>query len=106
MVKQYPYDLYLVSLSSGGTDENGFPLPQAPIDTFVSKCRDEINTMARTVLTVDGAAYAYDYLIQLPLNCPDIPAGKNIKVKSGSFVRIDAEVKRFQRDQMHCRAWV
>lgn len=106
MVKQYPYDLYVTELVGGGVDENGYPLPQTEQDIFASKCRDEVNTLARTLVTVDGAAYYYDYLIQLPLSCPNIEVGKNIKVKSGNFVRIDAEVKRFQRDQMHCRIWV
>lgn len=107
MVKQYPYDLYKYTLSGGGVDENGFPIPSSSTAVLQSKCRDEVNSKGQSVTLADGRAHLYDLLIQLPLSSPDFFTGDIVEIRMGSTVRMGKkQVQRFQRDQMHCRIWV
>ncbi|MVM35265.1 hypothetical protein GO755_34910 [Spirosoma sp. HMF4905] len=76
--------------------------------TIASPCRDEANSGGNRVQLTDSSTVVYESLIQLPKSCPDIAVNTPIRVMAmdQSTIRVKGEVKRFSRDQLHCRIWI
>ncbi|GAB3973829.1 hypothetical protein GCM10028806_28510 [Spirosoma terrae] len=106
MIKQYPYQLWVLAVAESDVDNQGNFLESESQFVLTASCRDEANTGGQTVQLADSSTIKYDTLIQLPKSCPVIEAGASIKVLDGSTLRVEGIVKRFSRDQLHCRLWV
>lgn len=107
MVSQYPYKLFRFVSVEAQQNEYGDLIPGASGWVFHSMCRDEANTQGKQVIKEDGQAHVYDALIQMPKTALDIAAGTPVQVRNvDGTTRVSGELKRFRKDQMHCRAWL
>lgn len=107
MVAQYPYYLYVLSASPVTFDANGNAVKGSTTWVEWGKCRDEANSKGQAVNLVDGKAHVFDSLIQAPRNIAGLAPGIKIEVRDkDGLIRVSNTVKRFQKDQMHCRIWV
>ncbi|MET7253575.1 hypothetical protein [Dyadobacter fermentans] len=106
MVRQYPYILQVLTLTGGGFDDEGNPIPSVELYTDYAKCRDEANLGGNQINLTDGTAHVYESLIQLPKGTLPVETGRSIRVMDGNIVRVKSTVKRFQKDQLHSRLWV
>lgn len=106
MIKQYPYDLYIMQTTAGGRDENGFPIPSTEQWVFHSKCRDIPAGAGNIVATESGEALKYASKVVMPIGTPEISANTKIKVIEGANTRLVGHVIRFSTAQLHCRLWV
>lgn len=108
MVKQYPYQLCVRPVGANATPnaDGDFTGSASPVFVMVSACRDEMNGKGQSITLEDQTTKVYDFLIQLPLSCPDIQSGSSVKVMSGSMVRVFGTAKRFVRGQLHCQLFV
>lgn len=75
------------------------------IELPVGECRAEINGGGKTI-SVDGEAFAFHYIIYLPINCPTIPVGSMVRVTNGDVEILSAMVIRISQGQMNTRLWV
>lgn len=107
MVAQYPYYLFVLSVPPVAFDANGNAIKGTTAWVKWGKCRDEANSKGQTINLVDGKAHVYDSLIQAPKGITGLLHGTKIEVRDkDGLVRVSGTVKRFQKDQMHCRIWV
>lgn len=107
MVAQYPYYLFVMTVSGPSFDPNGNAVKPTTSWVEWGKCRDEANSKGQSINLVDGKAFVFDSLIQAPKNISGLAPDTKIQVRDkDGFVRISNTVKRFQKDQMHCRIWV
>jgi hypothetical protein len=107
MVRQYPYELYLFTAGGGGQDVNGNFIPQTNSEWVkLGMCRDEVNSKGSQVMVADGTSYVFDSLIQCPKSIRNVHVGAKVQVRSGSEVRVEGTVSRFDPSQMHSRIWV
>lgn len=106
-MKQYPYDLYVVTNGEGGVDENGFPIPSEPVENFHCKCRERAAGSGNIVATESGEIINYASKVLLPLGTPKIEANSKIIIKNGEKIILSGNVIRFSDSpQLHCRLWV
>jgi hypothetical protein len=107
MVSQYPYTLYVLTTTAVTFDSNGNAVKGTTSWVEWGKCRDEANSKGQTINLVDGKASVFDSLIQAPRNISGLIPGLKVEVKDkAGSLRLSGTVKRFQKDQMHCRIWV
>lgn len=106
MVRQYPYTLQVLTLSGGGFDGDGNPIPSVEEYVDYAMCRDEANAGGRQINLVDGGAHVFDSLVQLPKGTVPVAVGTSVRVMDGASIRIKGSVKRSQKDQLHTRIWV
>jgi len=106
MIKQYPYVLLVCSMVGGGHDVHGNPIQPVEIWDQVSMCRDEANSKGSRINLVDGQAFIFDCLVQLPKTCPVLAVGTKVRVMQGDFKRQEGKILRFQPDQLHSRLWL
>jgi hypothetical protein len=106
--KQYPYELFKHTQGGDSVQDpiTGDWVPNPGMWEKVGMCRDEVNSKGSYITVSDGSAHVFDFLIQLPRATPFIHVGTKIQVRSGSIVRVEGEVKRFDPSQMHCRIWI
>lgn len=104
MIKQYPYQLWIQAQQESAMNAGAF-VQNVTSWTKVSVCRDEANQSGQVIRLADSSTMKYDVLIQLPKSCPLISEGTPIQVRDGLTVRVNGTVKRFSRDQLHCRLW-
>lgn len=69
------------------------------------KCRDEISN-ATIVSKEDGAFYQYSAIVYCPKSINKIDKGAKIQIWHGDELRLEGEVRRFSKDQLHTRIWV
>lgn len=106
MVKQYPYILEVLTMTGGGYDDDGAPIPATSEYVAIGKCRDEANVGGKAITINDGEHYVFNVLIQMPKNIPALTLKDKVRVMEGNMVRASGTVKGFRRDQMHARAWL
>ena len=108
MVRQYPYELFLLTpAGGGGQDVNGNWLPQTGEQWVkLGMCRDEVNSKGSQITVADGKAHVFDSLIQCPRSIRNVHVGAKVQVKEGEKVRVEGIVSRFDPSQMHSRIWV
>lgn len=105
-MEQYPYDLYMMQVTSGGRDENGFPIPSTEQWVFHSKCRDIPAGAGNIVATESGEVSKYASKVVMPVGTPEISTNAKIKVLDKGKTRLVGFVLRFSTTQLHCRLWV
>lgn len=104
---QYPYDLYVVTNSEGGVDENGFPIPSEAVEAFHCNCRERAAGSGNIVATESGEIISYASKVVMPLGTPKIEANSKIIIKDGEKIILSGNVIRFSDSpQLHCRLWV
>ncbi|QDK80834.1 hypothetical protein EXU85_20365 [Spirosoma sp. KCTC 42546] len=109
VVKQYPYQLWVrpVGANAVPNQDGDFTGSASAVFEMISACRDEMNGKGQSITLEDQTTHVYDFLVQLPLSCPDIKPGCSIKViSSGSMVRVFGTAKQFVRGQLHCQLFV
>ncbi len=105
-VEQYPSDLYLLTISGGGKDEDGFPIPVTEDWFFHSKCREIPAGAGNVTATESGDVINYASKVVMPLGTAEIKANTKIQVQENGKVIITGNVIRFSSKQLHCRLWV
>ena len=107
MVRQYPYILKVFRES-----ESVFNQQTAEWESNVGqwetigKCRDEINGSGAKITTEDSESYTYSAVIYAAKNIPMINKGAKVQVWYGDDLRLEGEVKRFGKEQLHTRIWL
>jgi len=104
-IKQYPYQLLVLTIVENGKDEDGNNLPPTENWEFYCNCRDEAGN-GKPINNVDGASVVYSFLIQMPEGVEAIPAGTKVMVTDGLPVRCTGSIIYSRKDQFHSRAWV
>lgn len=106
-MKQYPYDLYVVTNGEGGVDENGFPIPSEALEAFHCKCRERAAGSGNIVATESGEIINYASKVVMPFGTPKIEANSKIIIKDGEKIILSGNVIRFSDSpQLHSRLWV
>lgn len=70
----------------------------------VGVCRDEASESK--INTVDNEVYIVSAIIYAPLSTPNVDRGTKIRVVNGDEVRLEKELVRFEKSQMHVRIWI
>lgn len=112
---RYPYVLWVLTSTTGTIDTNGNPQPGTSAWENRGPCRDMVNNKGQEVTLEDGTTPVFEVLIFLPLSLTsDLQTGDLVGVYSPEMdvydsnqkPRFKGTVKRFSRDQLHCRLWV
>lgn len=106
MANQYPYDLYVMTSTGGGIDENGFPTHGSLEWVFHSKCRESSKSKPDIVATDGGEVSKYSSVVVMPKGTPEIPVNTKIQLRDNGKVVNEANVIKFSEKQFHCRLWV
>ena len=105
MVKQYAYQLEVLSIPDTVFDEKGNIIPPVETWNLVANCRDE-SGHGKKVTMADGLSYDYSFLVQLPKGVEAVEVGKRVRVLSVDHVRCEGVVIYSRKDQLHTRLWV
>jgi len=109
-VIQYKYSLFRCETEpeKGIVDEKGnFEPPTEKEFVFICNCRDEQNSSGAIINLMDGKAFQYSSLIQLPFGSPVLKEGDLIQVRdTDGNIRVQGMVMLFRKDQLHNRAWI
>ena len=106
MVKQYPYNLYILNIQDATQNENGDFVEGSESWELACTCRDEANTKSQNVL-VDSVYYPYDSIVYTPKSCPILENETKVEIRyQNGVVRLSGQVKRFSQDQLHSRIWL
>lgn len=104
---QYPHTLEIAIEPSLETTGDGYQTTTGQQDwQQITTCRDEPNSSSRQVNRQDGVMVSFSSLIQTPKSVNVIPVGSKVRVKQGEWIRLEGEVKRFDKGAFHCRIWV
>lgn len=106
MIEQYPDDLFVLTTTGGGRDDDGFPIPVTKNWVFHSKCREIPAGAGNILATESGDIINYASKVVMPLGTPEIEAHSKIKVENKGSVKITGNIIRFASRQLHCRLWV
>ena len=106
MANQYPSDLYVMTSSGGGIDDNGFPTQASAEWVFHSKCRESSSNKPNIISTDGGEAIKYSSVLVMPKGTQEIPVNTRIKVVDNGKVIVELNVIKFSEKQFHCRLWV
>lgn len=106
MIIQYPYDLYLSTVTGGGKDDDGNPIPPLTVWNKVGVCRDETDSPGQVRVVTDGVINVSNFIVQIKKMDLIIPVGSEIEVRDGSNVRVKGNVKQFRKGQFHSQLWV
>ncbi|MDV3750655.1 hypothetical protein CMU19_04510 [Elizabethkingia anophelis] len=102
----YPYSLFILKTTGGGKDDDGFPIPVTKDWQELAPCRDQPAGSGNIISTISGEVTNYSSVIYVPIDTELIEANSQIEVRSGSTVRLRANVIRFSKERLHCRIWV
>lgn len=107
MVRQYPYTLKVFQETEAVFNQNtGDWIPGSADWVDFGNCRDEINGAGARVTTQDGENYVYSAVVYVPTSTQKINNGVLIQVWDGEEMRMEGNVVRFGKEQMHSRIWV
>lgn len=108
MVAQFPYTLWVFKQTeSTYNPDNGEWSGGSEEWVNVSKCRDEDNGGAKSIVTEDSEVYVFNAVIYLPKNCPKVAMGEKIKViDAEGNTRIEGNNKLHKKEQLHSRLWL
>ncbi len=104
-MEQYPFTLWVQSVSGGERTDEGVPVQGNITYTQVSKCREETRSANRQVY-IGGQAHNFTSFILCPLGCPKIEEGTTVQMRDGNTVLLEKDVIMFREKQLHCRIWV
>lgn len=108
MIDFRPHTLRAVITTGGGTDENGFPVPDT-VETVDIPCRIEPNGSAQRVRFSDGIARNYSFTVYLDQGCREFSVGDKVRlIGLDGLIENDREfeVLGFFRNQLNARLWV
>lgn len=106
MVKQYPYELYVLKQTEAVYDALTGAYSQSDEWVYLGKCRDEINGSGAKVINADGSSYVFSATIYAP-KATELPTiGQKIKVMNGNEQRLIADVISARANQLNSRIWV
>lgn len=105
-MKQYPCDLFIMTATEGGTDENGFAVESQTDWMFHSKCREIPASSGNVISNESGQYISYSSKVVMPLGTKPILPNTKIKILNGEQVVLVGTVIRFSSKQLHCRLWV
>lgn len=107
MVKQYPYTLKIYQEQEAQFDQNKAEWVRGSAEWVEwGKCRDEINGSGAKITTEDNQYYTFTAVVYCPKNTPTIGKGVKIQVWHGDELRLQGEIVRFGKDQLHTRIWL
>ncbi len=107
-MKQYPHFLFMVSAVDTGRDSKGNYIEPTKSTVFLSECREETNGKGRQI-TRGGQFIIFSSLIQLPISCTPIKEGTMVFISydsTGTDIRIEGTVLKFDKGQLHNRLWI
>lgn len=107
-MKQYPHFLFMVSATETGRDSKGNYVEPTKSTIFLSECREETNGRGRQI-TRGGQFVIFSSLIQLPISCAPIKEGTKVFISNdstGTDIRIEGTVLKFDKGQLHNRLWI
>lgn len=108
MIDFRPHKLQLITISGGGYDADGVPLPDTE-STEEMHCNIVPNGRNEVIYT-DGKATNFSYHIYLDQDCPTFKAGDKVRLfgLDGSELKSDKcyTVKQFFRYQLNAQLWV
>lgn len=88
-------------------DENGDWIVSDVVSELIEiGCRAEPNGTGQMINTEDGVTLMYSWTVFLGIETLRIPFGTEVKLFEGSEEVSSGTVKRFSRDQKHCRLWL
>lgn len=105
MVKQYPYLLQKLVLSTSAQSDDGDFEAIEGSWCNVCKCRDE-DTRPKPFQSVDGQTVSASHLIQCPFGVAVLESGTQIRVIDGTQVRLSGQVIYSSKKQLHTQVWV
>lgn len=103
---RYPFELWILKVSPGGKDENGFEIQGEEEWVFHSVCYDRVMGKSQEYNHENGESFYYSSVIFTPDDIEPIPTETNIQVRQNGNVRLSGTSKRFSNDYKHCRIWV
>ena len=107
-MKQYPHFLFMVSATETGRDSKGNFVEPTKSTIFLSECREETNGRGRQI-TRGGQFVIFSSLIQLTISCAPIKEGTKVFISNdstGTDIRIEGTVLKFDKGQLHNRLWI
>ncbi|MDD2299592.1 MAG: hypothetical protein PHU69_08100 [Fermentimonas sp.] len=107
-MKQYPHFLFMVSATETGRDSKGNYVEPTKSTIFLSECREETNGRGRQIVR-GGQFVIFSSLIQLPISCAPIKEGTKVFISNdstGTDIRIEGTVLKFDKGQLHNRLWI
>jgi hypothetical protein len=107
-MKQYPHFLFMVSATETGRDSKGNYVEPTKSTIFLSECREETNGRGRQIVR-GGQFVIFSSLIQLPISCVPIKEGTKVFISNdstGTDIRIEGTVLKFDKGQLHNRLWI
>lgn len=106
MVKQYPYILKVYKEQEATFDQSTAEWTQGVAEWIEwGKCRDEVSSGGKITLQ-DGEQYSFSAVVYCPKHIKEINKGAIIQVWNNGDLRLQGEVKRFSKDQLHARIWL
>ncbi|WP_262246960.1 hypothetical protein [Parapedobacter soli] len=112
MSVQYPHKLQYITSGDPYQDADGnWVNPSESTDwlnatSLETDCRDQPNDKGVKMTVVDGEVLEFGSVVYCELDVPDLSRGDRVRINHGSKVRLEGTVKRFSRDEFHCRIWV
>lgn len=108
-IKQYPHYLFSLQTTETQRDEDGNWIPGTTEFVLVGRCREETTGKGSQIQTAGGVFTLYSSLVQLPKGTKRIPEGVEVIVSDDTgreSIRIQGEVLKFDKGQLHSRLWV
>lgn len=106
MVIRWPHRVVFTLIESIPVqDENGDWIPNNTEATIETPCRAEPNGSGKLVITEDGSDLVYSWLVFTKV-IDRLPFGTPVKVYDGNELFVTGTIKKFSKDQKHCRIWL
>lgn len=106
---QYPHYLFSIETTEAHRDENGNWIEEQTNHVFKGKCREETNGKGSQIQLAGGTFHVFSSLIQLPKGTDKIKEGSKVLITddpSAEEVRIEGEILKFDKGQLHSRLWL
>lgn len=106
MIELRPHRIQVVTMTKGGIDENGCPIPASPVYGDLVPCRFERNGKNNVIQLDDGTFKKYPFVVFLDVSEVDYE-NKTVRLydEKGKLVA-DRKVESFQPGQLNMRLWL
>lgn len=105
IVKQYPHNIIINTVSEPTKDENGNFIPGGLVPVHDGECRAEPNGKGETLRGDDGSELEFSFNIFIPKMSIEVPANSEVEITIGNKL-ITGQVKRHSNGQLNSRLWV
>lgn len=103
---RYPFELWILEVTPGGKDENGFETQGSDEWVFHTKCYEQVMGKSQEYNKENGKSFYYSSIIFTQDNIDPVPTETSIQIRQNGVVRLSGTSKRFSNDHKHCRIWV